>query len=36
MNRRQHEGKFINGGLRMEILTAEEVEEIHLCTMELL
>ena len=36
MNRRHHAGKSLNGGLRMEILTAEEVEEIHLGTLEVL
>lgn len=36
MNRRPHAGKLLNGGLRMEILTAEEVEEIHLGTLEVL
>jgi trimethylamine---corrinoid protein Co-methyltransferase len=36
MNRRPHAGKQLNGGLRMEILTSEEVDEIHLGTLEVL
>lgn len=36
MQRRQHAGKQLNGGLSLNILTADELDEIHLGTLEVL
>jgi trimethylamine---corrinoid protein Co-methyltransferase len=36
MQRRQHAGKQLNGGLSLNILTEDELDEIHLGTLEVL